>query len=273
MSKTIFNCKSLIIGHRGAKGDIMENTIESILYAIKTGVDGVEFDVQRCYTGELVLYHDETLDRLAFKDQFYFGKTRGKKIQNLQWYHLYNTELIDSLGRKYKIPKLVDILRHPTVYNSDVLINIEIKDHRSHEELVDLISDLVDEGLYNPGRFLVSSYLLDSLIYLYEFKEEAEIKDLNYQKFKIGWIFCPETIPVGGLLNSIKSHLKVLTHIILDKDMINTPLIDETKEMGLGVFVYTINQESDYPIPNLHNIVEGIITDKPKIFLSLVESY
>ena len=267
MNNAIFNCKSLIIGHRGAKGVIMENTLESILYAIKMGVDGVEFDVQRCYTGELVLYHDETLDRLAFKDQFYFGKTRGKKIQNLQWYHLYNTELIDSLGRKYNIPKLVDILRHPTVYNSDVLINIEIKDDRSHEELVDLISDLVDEGLYDPGRFILSSYLLDPLIYLYEFKEETEIKDSNYQKFKIGWIFCPETIHVECLLNSIKYHLKVLNKIILDKDMINITLIDEIKKMELRIFVYTINDVSDYPIPNLDNIVDGIITNKPKIFL------
>src|SRR3989304_406870 len=107
---TVFNCKSMIIGHRGAKGEIMENTLESILYAINLGVDGIEF-------------HDETVDRLAFKDQFYFGCTSGFHINKLQWYHLYNTELIDSLGRKYKIPKLIDILRHPKVYSSDVLIN------------------------------------------------------------------------------------------------------------------------------------------------------
>ena len=266
MNNTIFNCKSLIIGHRGAKGNIMENTIESILYAIRAGVDGIEFDIQRCLTGELVLFHDETLDRLSFKDQFYFGRTRNKLIHKLQWYDLYNTELIDSLGRKYKIPKLIDVLRHPEVYNSDVLINIEIKDNTSHESLCNLLMDLIDEGLYEPERFMVSSVFLDPLLYVHEFKEESEIKDSNYQKMKIGWIFSEENIPAAGLLNSINFNSKVLTHIVIDKDILDQGIITYIKRLGLSVFVYTINQVSEYPIKNLDTIVEGIITDKPKIF-------
>ncbi len=271
MSNTIFNCKSLIIGHRGAKGDVMENTIESILHAIKIGVDGIEFDIQRCSNGHLVLFHDETLNRLAFKDQFYFGKTKDKKINELQLYHIYNTELIDSLGRKYKIPKLVDVLRHPKVYNSDVLINIEIKDNVSHEPLAALISELINEGLYDPGRFLISSVLLDPLLYINEFKEESKSVEPNFQKMKIGWVFSQENIPRNGLLNSIKIHSKVLTHIVIDKDIVNLDIIEFIKGLGLKVFIYTINNCSEYPIPNLDNISDGIITDKPKTFYDQIQ--
>ena len=266
MSKPVFNCKSMIIGHRGVKGEIMENTLESILYAIDLGVDGVEFDVCRCLTGEIVLFHDETLDRLAFKDQFYFGETRGIPIDKLQWYHLYNTELIDSMGRKYKIPKLVDVLRHPKVYNSDILINIEIKDYKSHDAVSEIIAELVDEGLYVPDRFMVTSYLIDPLLYFHEFKEDVEYKDENYQKFKIGLVIEAGKLPEDEFLILAKSFSKVLTHLILDREMINQPLIDKIKQMDLAIFVYTINSQNEYPIENIHNIVDGIITDRPKYF-------
>jgi len=67
----------MIIGNRGAKGNIMENTLESILYAIDLGVDGIQIDIQQCYTGEIILFHDETLDRLAFKDDNFFANVGG----------------------------------------------------------------------------------------------------------------------------------------------------------------------------------------------------
>lgn len=268
MSNTVFDFKSMIIGHRGTKGNVMENTLESILYAIELGVDGVEFDVQSCYTGEIVLYHDETLDRLAFKDQFYFEKIKGKNINKLQWYHLYNSELIDSMGRKYKIPKLEDVLRHPKVYNSDVLINIEIKDKKSHENLATILMDLIDEGLYSPDRFLLSSYHFEPLVYLKEFKDECSQKDKNCQKMKIGIIYAQEYLRGKSLLNLVKNHLKVVTHIILESCLVNKTLINQIKKYGLSIFVYTINSRKESPINNLENQVDGIITDKPSQFLS-----
>ncbi len=48
----LFSCiekrTPLIIGHRGAKGYVAENTIPSINYAIDLGANGVEIDVFRC---------------------------------------------------------------------------------------------------------------------------------------------------------------------------------------------------------------------------------
>lgn len=266
MDSTIFNCKSLIIGHRGSKGDIMENTLESLLYALRSGVDGVEFDVQWCSTGDLILFHDRTLDRLVFRDQFYFGKTKGVPVQKLQWHHFYNTELIDIMGRKYKIPKLFEVLVHPEIINSDVLIQIDIKDTKAPEPLSELLKDLIETGIYEPNRFLLSSHLLDVITYLSEFKEEMIQKDQKCVKLKIGWIVSQENLPAEGLSIFAKKHLKVLTHIVIDKDILNHALVNELKSMGLKVFVYTINGKSEYPFDDLDNIVDGIITDKPNNF-------
>jgi glycerophosphoryl diester phosphodiesterase len=57
--------RPLKFGHRGAKGYLIENTVESILKAIELGVDGIEVDVHKCKSGELVVFHDFTVDRLT----------------------------------------------------------------------------------------------------------------------------------------------------------------------------------------------------------------
>ena len=51
----------LVIGHRGASGYVTENTLESIQKALDLNVDGIEIDVQRCASGEIVVFHDKKL--------------------------------------------------------------------------------------------------------------------------------------------------------------------------------------------------------------------
>lgn len=55
----------LIIGHRGARGLVTENTLESIQKAIDLGADAVEFDVWTTKDGVPVLQHDESLFRMT----------------------------------------------------------------------------------------------------------------------------------------------------------------------------------------------------------------
>ena len=51
------------IGHRGAKGYATENTLVSFQKAIELGVDGIELDVHLSIDGEIVVIHDDTIDR------------------------------------------------------------------------------------------------------------------------------------------------------------------------------------------------------------------
>ena len=52
-----------ILGHRGAPLEAPENTLVGLSRALEYGLDGVEYDLQACATGEPVVLHDETLDR------------------------------------------------------------------------------------------------------------------------------------------------------------------------------------------------------------------
>ena len=54
---------ALVIGHRGAGSLAPENTLEGIKAAALCKADYVEMDVRLSRDGELVLMHDESVDR------------------------------------------------------------------------------------------------------------------------------------------------------------------------------------------------------------------
>jgi glycerophosphoryl diester phosphodiesterase len=57
--------RTLVLGHRGASADAPENTLAAFRLAIAQGADGVELDVWRCASGEVVVAHDEDLLRVG----------------------------------------------------------------------------------------------------------------------------------------------------------------------------------------------------------------
>src|SRR6056297_2311342 len=57
--------KPLVIGHRGAMGHETENTLASVQKAMDMGVDMIEIDVFQIKSGEIVVFHDNTVDRLT----------------------------------------------------------------------------------------------------------------------------------------------------------------------------------------------------------------
>jgi glycerophosphoryl diester phosphodiesterase len=60
--------RPLVLGHRGASAEAPENTLAAFRLALEQGADGVELDVWRCATGEVVVAHDEDARRVAGVD-------------------------------------------------------------------------------------------------------------------------------------------------------------------------------------------------------------
>lgn len=52
-----------MLGHRGAKGERPENTIEGISYALELGLSAIEIDIHLTADNRLVVIHDDSLDR------------------------------------------------------------------------------------------------------------------------------------------------------------------------------------------------------------------
>ena len=51
--------------HRGASEYAPENTLSSFYMGLQLGANGIETDVQRTKDGVLVLFHDDTVDRVT----------------------------------------------------------------------------------------------------------------------------------------------------------------------------------------------------------------
>ena len=55
----------LVWAHRGASGIMPENTLPAFEKAVELGADGVELDIQMTADGEIVVIHDEMVDRTS----------------------------------------------------------------------------------------------------------------------------------------------------------------------------------------------------------------
>lgn len=136
-----------ILGHRGASADHPENTIEAFLGAVAQGADGVELDVMRCASGELVVCHDERLDRLAGLEL---------EVAHTSWRRLRTVDVGSRLGfAPARIPLLDDVVDALPV---DRTLNIELKcDAIDDRGLCAAVGALVTRrGLID--RALVSSF-------------------------------------------------------------------------------------------------------------------
>jgi glycerophosphoryl diester phosphodiesterase len=85
--------KSFLFSHRGDTRLFMENTMEAFNASLESGVLGIETDVQLSSFGELLLFHDDKLDRLLGREGCFhdltqenvnsFKYSHGEKIPNL----------------------------------------------------------------------------------------------------------------------------------------------------------------------------------------------
>lgn len=95
-----------IIGHRGAAGLALENTIESFKRAFEAGVDIVELDVHITKDGRFVVSHDPNLKRVSGSwaqiSRLTFPELRKFKLKNGETLPLLSTvlDLIEREGKR-----------------------------------------------------------------------------------------------------------------------------------------------------------------------------
>ncbi len=99
--------------HRGASAHATENTIAAFELAVAHGAGGVELDVLRCASGEVVVFHDDDLRRLA---------DRPERIDALTWAELRTIELRGGA----RICRLEDAL----AACGELPVNVELKSPR-----------------------------------------------------------------------------------------------------------------------------------------------
>ncbi len=150
----------LNIGHRGAKGHVAENTIASIKKAIELGADGIEIDVFRCLTGEIVLFHDKTLDNLSNGT----GYIEEKSLSELKE--------LNILGSKHSIPTLEEVIKS---IGKEVFLNIELKGPDTSKGSLEMVNKYVKSGKIKLSNILFSSFNWNELVKLRNLDSDVKI--------------------------------------------------------------------------------------------------
>ncbi|MBL8957180.1 MAG: glycerophosphodiester phosphodiesterase, partial [Myxococcaceae bacterium] len=136
-----------ILAHRGASADFPENTLEAFEGAVAQRADGVELDVMRCASGELVVCHDEQLNRLAGLSWW---------VHATPYWKLKKADVGSALGfAPARIPLLAEVFE---LLPPSMLVNVELKCETVDDlGLTEEVGRYVEaNGLYD--RVLVSSF-------------------------------------------------------------------------------------------------------------------
>lgn len=223
--------KLLVIGHRGAKGHVAENTLASFAEAFKLGCHGIEFDVHLSADGEIIVIHDETVDRT----------TDGKgRVAELSLSQLRNLK-IDQVHSVSTLSEIIDITPGKS------LINIELKAKMSAKPVMHLIENYVVENKRNYRDFLVSSFDWIAL---------KEIRAAN-PKIPLGVLTETDLELAIGFSESIKAEtLHPHYHLLTAQN------VREMQKRNIAVFPWTVNEPEDLAKMRAFK-VNGIITDFP----------
>ncbi|MCA0370873.1 MAG: hypothetical protein LCH26_07205 [Proteobacteria bacterium] len=116
-----------IIGHRGARGLVAENTLASIVKAVALGVDGVEIDVHLIQDGYFALHHN-----------FLFS-SQGPAIKDMSVEDLHASSAHDASTRVPMLYEALETLRAA----HDVSIYVEIKTDPTRPDLSSAPEDVV----------------------------------------------------------------------------------------------------------------------------------
>ena len=221
----------IIIGHRGARGHVIENSLPSIQKAIDLGADAIEIDVFKIADGSLVVFHDDTVDRLT--------EATGP-------IEAYTKETLDTLSLEggVKIPSLKEVL---DLIDAKVVLNVELKGAGTAKPVYEMLKSYIDSTNWKLEDFIISSFKWD----------ELEIMRTLDPKMPIGILTSEDidaAIAEGEQLKAvaIHPHFKSL-------NMDNVALMHQK---NFKIYPWTVNDSSDINTMKTFK-VDGIITDYP----------
>jgi glycerophosphoryl diester phosphodiesterase len=234
------NTNPMLIGHRGAMALEPENTLASFARALTfPEVTMVELDVYALPSGELIVIHDDKVDRT----------TNGKGYV-MQKDFIYLRSL--DAGKGEKIPTLEEVL---TLINKKVQVNIELKGENTAQPVHEVIERYVKENGWSYEHFIVSSFNHLELVTFKKLLPEV----------RIGFLFVGIPLDLAEFAEKNGGY-----SINPNNEFINQVLVDDAHKRGLKVFVWTLKDDDE--IRRMRDLgVDGIFVNDPQFALDALK--
>lgn len=243
----------LIIAHRGASGLAPENTLPAIDSALAAGADYIEIDVQLSKDQQVIVMHDETVDRTT-NGSGRVSRLNFAEIQELDAGSWFTDEFTGA-----KVPSLGEVIRH---VDGRAKLLIEIKKKRgSNEGIEEEVIALIRE--YNAASWCeVQSFNDKVLEIIHANAPEIALHKLVVLKYRfIPYVFDGHitrfSIEKYSFVKSVNMHYRFF----------NKSFSEQLHDKGKMIFLWGCR--SDKPcFPMDMGDYEGIITDFPREFIS-----
>lgn len=212
--------KPLVWAHRGASGYAPENTLPAFQKAADLGADGVELDVQLTKDGEIVVCHDEQIDRTASAK----GWIKDYTLEELRKMDFCCGQMAYEGVQIPTMQEVFDLLK-PT----GLTINIELKTGEIfYPELERRIVELTRENGW-MDRVIFSSFNHYSIMEIQKLAPEA----------KTGFLYADGTLDMPEYGRD--HHVNALHPALYNLQYPN--YMKKCREFGLDVNVWTVNRD------------------------------
>lgn len=223
---------TIILAHRGYSSKFPENTMKAFFKAEAAGAEGLELDVQMTKDGEIVVIHDEKIDRTTNGKGFVKDYT-AKEIRKF------------DAGQKEPIPFLKEVFKW--LSGNSMICNIEFKNGVfPYQGMEDKVISLVREYQLEK-RIILSSFNHYSIVYTNQIAPEIETAPILAEGLYMPWIYA-QSIRSNGFHPNYKAA--------------PNEIIKQSLDHNIAIRPYTVNKESE-----MERLIKAgcsaIITDDP----------
>ena len=237
---------SLIIAHRGGALLGTENSLSCIEKGIATGADMVEVDIHLTADKQIVVCHDQSVDRT----------TNGKgRIEEMTLAQIQQLRLLNHDGSvsNETIPTLEQVLE---VCKGRCPLLLEIKKQRDNQYLgIEALADSIVKSHGMEKEVVFQSFNDDVL-----FKLHALDSTLRLEKLLV--LKCGNVIIDNGFAKFSWEKYDFVASFNIFRFFASKRFIRTMHEHGKEVKVWTVNDPNKAP-----KNVEGIISDRPDLFV------
>lgn len=228
-----------VIAHRGGRKWGPENTLAVFRKCVDAEFYGIELDVHRAKTGELVVLHFDDLTKTTSGKGLVKDKTL-RQLKRLSAGAWFSPEFAGE-----KVPTLKEVL---DVINGQLMVNVEVKNAPdAYPGIEDDLIEVLDAYGYS-SKIIVSSF---DHAFLKRFKEKTDA-------YKTGLL-------INGLLLDLPAYAAEVGTTAWHPQFVNlrADQVKLAQRAGIEVNVWTLNEVSEWNSA-VQMGVDGIVTDDPE---------
>lgn len=250
----------IAFGHRGERGHYPENTMLSLQKAVALGVDALEIDVHMTADGQIVVIHDDTIDRTTSGQ----GRVSAMMLAELQSHDAGyrfspdGGQTFPFRGQGLVVPTLAEVF---TAF-PDLWINIDLKQHDG-QIITPFVRLLQEQGVLD--RVVVGSFDGATLA---AFRQTCPQVPTAAAEAEVRRLVILSKLGLGRLYRG-QAHMLQIPEFNGRLRLITPRFVRDAHRHHLAIHVWTVNEPED--MARLLALgVDGIVTDFPGRLLPLL---